>query len=396
LEHPEIVQIASQTTAYANYIAISGDNVSTGIFRKAYHTVRQGNPEMITQIQALNPGFVYQKPEEKPFVLAIANIEEMEINPKMLIPKKTGKLVDDFFSYRKGLMPGTQIMLYGGPGSGKSTLALHIERDALDNARGQRAEYKEKIYAEYKIANPEMKEEDYPEIPEEDYPIKLPKIGMIQGEMKFLDLIETLGKGVKDLFEGIDVLFLADYVKDRQVKQALEAFIDQEYDIIIMDSFKNIRKKLMGETGWSGQQTEAWMVENITSLSEKHGTVMIVIQQVNKDGSHNGSNDTQHEFTTTAHVVIEKGTRRRYAEAVKNRRGPEYRKLFFILDENNKMEYDQVAWDLEEEGEKFESDLNKSIKESTLNFDEQMRLMKQNAGILVPSGRENEDEENED
>jgi predicted ATP-dependent serine protease len=51
---------------------------------------------------------------------------DLSFNESLFVPMKTKREIDVILSTDGGLMPGTNIVLVGGPGSGKSTVALDI------------------------------------------------------------------------------------------------------------------------------------------------------------------------------------------------------------------------------------------------------------------------------
>jgi predicted ATP-dependent serine protease len=79
---------------------------------------RRGRPSKVTTVTNFNPSDVQ-----------IFRGEDLKFSDELFQPMKTGRELDVILSTEGGLMPGTNLVLVGGPGSGKSTVALDMVAD---------------------------------------------------------------------------------------------------------------------------------------------------------------------------------------------------------------------------------------------------------------------------
>lgn len=225
------------------------------------------------------------------------------VDPKMFERFPTGKPIDKIISDDGGVMRGTVIMAIGDPGVGKTT----ITNDVLSD-----------IQVLYPDANILFVSSEEGLIDRAYNHRKSPKTG------------ETL------------ILFLGDV--DNKV-QVLEETFREGWDIILVDSFKDVQDKIQAENpGMTINEAEAWLLNQMVDCShgsndKKIYTTFICIQQVTKGKEFVGSNALKHNTTAMMEVRFSKEyPGQRYVVFTKNRRCGEHvgKKLYYTFDKTSK------------------------------------------------------------
>lgn len=189
---------------------------------------------------------------------------DLKFNDELFKPIKTNTELDILLSTDGGLMPGTNMVLVGGPGSGKSTLAL----DMLSNFTSQG----------YKCL-------------------------FISGEMDEIAFYKYCKRLPK--FNQIPVLFLKNY--QNNVKEVLEYVFNLGYNVISIDSLVEVIDMVRDNYKMTEGAAEHWLLglqdknkkgENLNNLY----TAFINIQQVTKEGEFRGSNRIKHMTDAMAHI----------------------------------------------------------------------------------------------
>ena len=288
-----------------------------------------------TQTISTNP--TTGKIENKPIEINLIRIADLQYDDAIFIPMKTGDAIDYMFSTEGGIYPATNYMVIGDPGIGKSTQTLDI------------------------LAKVTKKD-----------PTK--KVLFISGEMNQIDMFGYVKRYPE--FGKIPTLFLCDYL-DSNPKDVIEQTYQQGWDLILIDSFIEVQEAVQSATGMTRTQAEKWMIDlmvtnNKGSNDLKRYTTFLAIQQVTKGGNFVGSNKLKHNTTGMIELrYSSEFTGDRYAKVTKNRRGFKYEKIYFSLDGNESVEYDQKRLDRDEE---IKRRLDKE-KELLLNEEEKFNSM---------------------
>ena len=219
------------------------------------------------------------------------------------------------FSSEGGIYPATNYLIVGDPGIGKSTQTLDI-------------------LAQIKKNDPTK------------------KILFISGEMNQIDMYGYVKRYPS--FGRIPTLFLCDYIDDNP-KEVMEDTYNQGFDIILIDSFIEVQESIQAATGMTRTQAEKWMIDlfikhNKGNNDENKFTTFLAIQQVTKGGNFVGSNKLKHN--TTGMIELRYSSEfsgDRYAKVTKNRRGFLHEKIYFSLDKQESVEYDQKRLDRDNE-----------------------------------------------
>jgi len=181
---------------------------------------------------------------------------ELSFSEELFKPMTTGTELDVIFSTEGGLMPGTNMMLAGGPGSGKSTIVL----DVLSKLTQQGL-----------------------------------KVLFVSGEMDEIAHYKYCKRMPN--FNCVQTLFLKNYSEN--VKETLEHVFDQGYDVIAIDSIAEVLEMYKDAYRTTESAAEFWFL-NLQDQHKKGGnsknyyTTFINIQQMTKAGDFAGSNRLKH------------------------------------------------------------------------------------------------------
>ena len=237
-------------------------------------------------------------------------LKDIDWDPKLFQPYKTGTYLDSYWSRKGGILPGTNTMITGDPGIGKSSNMMEILTKLKDN-------------------NPDL------------------KVAYVSAEMEPEDLQEFL-----QFYPGLDeipFLFLADYMYEDDgipVWQVLSGFLAPGYDVVVFDSLIEIQTIVQEELGLTGRKGEAWMLKFMRGHNKGFNksnsyTSFLSIQQKNKSGQYVGSKRLEHMTTAFLQLLwdpTEKG--KRYMVFEKNRKGKEKVKLYYNFTDGDGIQYD--------------------------------------------------------
>jgi DNA repair protein RadA/Sms len=218
---------------------------------------------------------------------------DLYFNESLFIPFKSKTEIDLILSTEGGLMPGTSMMIAGGPGSGKSTVVM----DMLSRFTMQGL-----------------------------------KCLLVQGEMdqighyKYCQRIPSFG--------CIQTLFLKDHMDN--VKETVEHVFNLGYDVIAVDSVAEIIEMYVEQNGGSKKQAESWFIKLQDEVkkgknSKGYYTSFINIQQMTKAGDFVGSNRLKHMVDAYCNVERSKDGLERSLHFSKNRDCDKDYKVFFSI-----------------------------------------------------------------
>jgi predicted ATP-dependent serine protease len=304
----------------------SSGNTILGLFKSekdlilATSTSNQTGEYLICPINA-NPiaNVTQSKPApKKELQINLVKISDLNYDDRIFQPLKTGTAIDYMFSSEGGIYPATNYMVIGDPGIGKSTQTLDILAQVTKND-----------------------------------PTK--KVLFISGEMNQIDMYGYVKR--YPAFGQIPTLFLCDYI-DENPKEVMEQTFKQGWDLILIDSFIEVQESVQSVSGMTRTHAEKWMIDLMVHNNKGNNdgnrfTSFLAIQQVTKGGNFVGSNKLKHN--TTGMIELRYSSEfagDRYAKVTKNRRGFKYEKIFFSLDKNEYVEYDQKRIDRDQEIQK--------------------------------------------
>jgi len=218
---------------------------------------------------------------------------ELSFSEELFKPMPTGTELDVIFSTEGGLMPGTNMMLAGGPGSGKSTIVL----DVLSKLTLQGL-----------------------------------KVLFVSGEMDEIAHYKYCKR--MPAFNCVQTLFLKNY--SHCVKETLEHVFDQGYDVIAIDSIAEVFEMYKDAYRTTESNAEFWFL-NLQDKHKKGGnsknyyTTFINIQQMTKSGDFVGSNRLKHMVDAFCNVERSKDGLERSLFFSKNRDCDKDFKVFFSI-----------------------------------------------------------------
>jgi predicted ATP-dependent serine protease len=218
---------------------------------------------------------------------------ELEFNDSLFIPMETETELDIILSTEGGIMPGTNMMLAGGPGSGKSTVVL----DMLSKLT-----------------------------------MKGLKVLFVSGEMDEISHYKYCKRIPQ--FECVQTLFLKNY--SQNPKEALEHVFELGYDVIAIDSIAEVIEMFKDSYKTTMGAAEFWLL-NLQDKHKKGGnskgyyTTFINIQQMTKAGDFVGSNRLKHMVDAFCSVERSKDGLERSLHFSKNRDCDKDFKVFFSI-----------------------------------------------------------------
>jgi DNA repair protein RadA/Sms len=208
---------------------------------------------------------------------------DLSFNDSLFQPFKTNREIDVILSTDGGLMPGTNMVLAGGPGSGKSTIALDILADLTMQG--------------YKCL-------------------------FVSGEMDEIAHFKYCRRMPK--FKCVSTLFLKNYAKN--AKETLEYVFDEGYDVIAIDSIAEVIEMVKDNYRTTEGAAESWFLglqdkNKKGQNKKKYYTTFINIQQVTKAGQFAGSNRLKHMTDAMGIIKRDSDTAERRLQFDKNRDG---------------------------------------------------------------------------
>lgn len=218
---------------------------------------------------------------------------DLYFSDSLFKPLKTNREIDTILSTDGGLMPGTNMVLVGGPGSGKSTVAL----DMLSGFTQQG----------YKclFISAEMDE-----IAHYKYCKRMPA------------------------FSCVDTLFLKNYAEN--VKEVLEHVLNKGYDVVAVDSIAEVIEMYRDAYKTTESKAEFWFLNLQDKMKKgenenKYYTTFVNIQQVTKQGDFAGSNRLKHMTDAMCHIERSKDGLERSMHFSKNRDCDKDFKMYFSI-----------------------------------------------------------------
>lgn len=251
-----------------------------------------------------------------PTTIKTVFLGDIPTDPSLYIPVKTGTFIDEFWSRKGGIMPGTITMVTGDPGIGKSSVMM----DLLQGVKN---------------TNPDK------------------KVLYVSAEMTLVDMLDPdeFMKFYPGLFDKVEFLFAGDFLDNEDgptFSQALEIILGRGYDIVVFDSMIETQSICQAEMGLgSGRTAEKFMLnlmqKHVQAQNEsKRHTTFLLIQQVKKDGEFVGSRRLEHMITSFLSIKWDLGAHgKKYMEFRKNRRGGVKHRLYF------KFSPDGIVYDIE-------------------------------------------------
>lgn len=297
-------------------------------------------------------------PQNETLILDLENstkkLKDHFYDPKMFEPIDIGDDLNSFFSNKGGIMPATITMIVGDPGIGKNTVWMEV-------------------LANIQVNNPDK------------------KVLFVSAEMDEIDLKEYIERFPQ--ISEIDMFFIGQFI-DNKPKERLEALLESGYDLVLIDSFSEVKELVQSEYSMTSKNAEFWLLNQMLDVkggknNRKTYTSFLVIQQVNKGGNFLGSNKLKHN--TTAFLEMRWDDEERYMEFKKNRRGFVNQRLYYSFVPEG-VKYDTARLNNEKKSLSLLKQNTMDFETKTKHFDE-LFLKNQEVEELV---EQDEDEEFED
>lgn len=241
-------------------------------------------------------------------VLEMWQPKTAKVDKKAFEKWETGTGIDMILSNKGGIPKASTFVWAGGAGKGKTTVAAYAQKCLQDR---------------YPTAN----------------------IACVQAEMKRFDINYELHENDMPWMSELNYLILKDYGFEN-LKNTLIKIFTSGLDVIFLDSFENVAKKLVVYEGMSQKEAENFLLElfdnandgknNKNSKGQTVYSTIIAIQQFTKGGEFVGGNALMHE--TTGMCIFDMDAQgRRYMMHKKNRRCGRHveKKLYHDLDKEN-------------------------------------------------------------
>ncbi len=237
---------------------------------------------------------------------------------------KTGNdNLDDFLSSGGGFVVGSAIFLTGTPGAGKTTLSVVLQK--------MLAKYKTSLYSREMSATAVVEQVNH------RYPI-------------------THNNAY--IADENDCAHIDDYINELdEIKPA----------VVIIDSLQVIGKVDCGET-----PIEKFLFDTIQKLRNwvtNNNAVLIVIGHVNKDGSFEGKNTTEHMFDAHMRMIFDEKANTRTLSWTKNRKGVSSKKLFYEFGEGTMNFYTAQQYERIKNKKQFEDFLTSAVVDFLKSID---------------------------
>lgn len=193
-------------------------------------------------------------------------LNELHVDEGMLEVMLSNTLMDNFVSTECGFPHGTNIMISGNPGVGKTTVLLNYIADI-------------KLHTNKRIL-------------------------FICGEMSKRMMLKYKKRFPK--FGVIETMFPSDF-EGFDLKQVYEKLFDNGYDLVLIDSVKEMLSHIRQETKMTEAAADTWLADlcvknNYGNNRLKKYTSFLLIQQVTKAGVMVGKNVLKH--ITDGHLSL--------------------------------------------------------------------------------------------
>jgi hypothetical protein len=285
--------------------------------------------------------------------LEIYDPEKEEINEEIFTPYPSGKFVDYVISEDVGSMPGSTVVVTGGPSVGKTTCSL----DLLYNC-------KMTFIASLKTKRAKEEAAD--------------DFMYLSSEMKKIDLQREQRKKV--WMKGVKAILMNEAPKTHYVA-LLEKTFKHGYRMLVVDSFQNIVDRLTSFCGMKASEASTFLL-NLCELANSgqtdtgHATCIYMIQQVTKGGVFVGKNNLKHDTTAMWEFCFD-DSGERYCMFSKTRLNGDvqFKKLYYTLDENREVVWDKSRWDEDREKEAMQNRHRDMLNENRSMFEDHFNLV---------------------
>lgn len=256
--------------------------INYGNFNWYYKKLRPDAPESAPKASTTTSSATIDDDDDKvdmEFVDQPMYETEKSLDPRILVPLKTGTSFDTLASKRGGLSRNTVIMVTGESGAGKTTICTNLAEYVKENNENVTA-------------------------------------GFISGEMDETDWFEECVDNPS--LKNLNVVYLLNYVEAKNFMDILYTALTR-YDLCILDSIESVLDIIKDVTGYSTKKAERALIDLMRKAAKEKCSTILAIQQYTKGGSYVGSTKLKHMTTGLIYVRFDKSGGR-YIEFDKNRR----------------------------------------------------------------------------
>ena len=272
--------------------------------------------------------------------MAIVRMCDMKFDHSLFVNFKTNSILDKLLCSYNGLPKGVNYMIIGDPGVGKTTVIL----DMLANIQNC-----------------------YPDA----------KLLFISAEMNEIDLAVYVQRYPK--FSFLNILFVeSDCSLQTHHWQTICNIMNEGWDIVAIDSFHELQGIIKEEENVKLKSAETMILslikqQNKASNRRNVNTTFLTIQQVTKSGAFIGSNRLKHAITAMMELRLENSKNiysDRYIVFSKHRRGDVGVKLFYSLEKNGDVFFDEQRFENEQTIRKEQKMITTHIRNFADQFDQ--------------------------
>lgn len=265
---------------------------------------------------------------------------DMKFDNLLFVNFKTNSILDKLLCSYSGLPKGVNYMIIGDPGVGKTTVIL----DMLANIQNC-------------------------------YPAA--KLLFISVEMNEVDLAIYVQRYPK--FSFLNILFVeSDCSLQTHHWQTICDIMNEGWDIVAIDSFHELQGIIKEEENVRLKSAETMILSLIKQQNKANNrrsvnTTFLTIQQVTKSGAFIGSNRLKHSITAMMELRLENSKNiysDRYIVFSKHRRGDVGVKLYYSLEKNGDVFFDEQRFENEQTIRKEQNMVTTHIRNFADQFDQ--------------------------
>jgi predicted ATP-dependent serine protease len=199
----------------------------------------------------------------------------------------------------------------------------------------------------------------------------------ISAEMNEIDLAIYVKRYPK--FQFLNILFVeSDCSEDTHNWKTICEIMNSGWDIIAIDSFHELQGVIKEEENVKLKSAETMILslikkQNKANNLRKVNTTFLTIQQVTKSGAFVGSNRLKHAITAMMELRLENPKNiysDRYIVFSKHRRGDVGIKLYYSLEQNGDVFYDEQRFENEQTIRKEQKNVTTHIRNFANQFDQ--------------------------
>lgn len=267
-------------------------------------------------------------------------MQDLHFSKNLFENYQTGTVFDQLLCSYSGLPKGVNYMVVGDPGVGKTTIIL----DLMSNIQKQ-----------------------YPHL----------YILFVSAEMNEIDLAVYVHRFPK--FSSLDILFVeSSFDENAHSWERLREVLQSGWDVVAIDSFHELQGIIKEEENITQKRAESMLLQlikqhNKAMNNRQVNTTFLTIQQVTKNGAFVGSNRLKHCITALMELRLDNPKNiysDRYITFSKHRRGNVGVKLYYNLDTQGSVFFDEQRYHQDMQLRKIQSNVSSQLRDFATQFDQ--------------------------